>query len=306
MRQHPLPVALVIYLVAGCGDPAVDQPPRLGTVGPAVLAASDPSTDPRASDSSEPSDSAVDPGSPAAVPVRHIEGTVHGFLRLSTAAGQHLAEGDWLQEVVGGIIESRMRFTFRDSSQFDERVDYAQRDVFKMLRYHLIQRGPAFEDDVDISLDQSGAYRVIAISHEDGERKEYVGTMELPPDTYNGMIITIAKNLPLGETRVVHLVAFTPKPRLVELEMTGTRATSTAFGTRTLATARFTLHPTIGGITGFLAKLLGRMPPDSHAWIVTESVPAFVRFEGPLYFGPVWRIDLVGPDRPDGRPEPLP
>jgi hypothetical protein len=31
-------------------------------------------------------------------------------------------------------------------------------------------------------------------------------------------------------------------------------------------------------------------------WIVTEDVPAFVKFEGPLYMGPVWRIELAAPE----------
>lgn len=238
----------------------------------------------------------VDPGSPAAVPVQHIEGTVHGFLRLSTADGRHLADGDLLQTVRNGVVESRMVFAFGDSSRFEERVAFAQRGVFTMLRYRLIQRGPAFPLDLDVTLDQSGEYRVTATSHEDGERREYTGVLELPADTYNGMVITIAKNLSAGAMRRVHLVAFTPQPRLVRLEMTGVGATPTTVGSRTLATTRFTLHPTIGGVTGFVARLLGKMPPDSYAWIVTQDVPAFVKFEGPLYSGPVWRIDLMGPD----------
>jgi hypothetical protein len=43
------------------------------------------------------------------------------------------------------------------------------------------------------------------------------------------------------------------------------------------------------------AALQRKSPPDSYLWIHTEQVPAFVRFEGPLYSGPVWRIDLTRP-----------
>jgi hypothetical protein len=46
------------------------------------------------------------------------------------------------------------------------------------------------------------------------------------------------------------------------------------------------------------AQLKGQTPPDSHLWIVTDEVPAFVRFEGPLYSGPVWRINLTSPRWP--------
>jgi len=42
------------------------------------------------------------------------------------------------------------------------------------------------------------------------------------------------------------------------------------------------------------------MPPDYRAWIITDEVPAFARFEGPLYTtGPVWRIELASPRWPD-------
>jgi len=42
------------------------------------------------------------------------------------------------------------------------------------------------------------------------------------------------------------------------------------------------------------------LPPDNHVWIVTADVPAFVKFEGPLYMsGPAWRIELTSPLWPD-------
>ena len=236
------------------------------------------------------------PDPSAGVAVRHPEGTVHGFLHLSTADGRSLADGDLLQVVRGSTIDSRMAFDFPDSSVFEESVSFTQRDVFTMLEYHLVQRGPAFTTDLDVTLSRSGDYRVTATAHADGVRKEYKGKLDLPPDTYNGMIINVAKNIPVGTSRTVHLVAFTPKPRLIRLEMHGVvSAEPTQLGRRTERTAIYTLKPKIGGLTGVIARLFGKVPPASHAWYVTQDVPAFVRFEGPLYLGPVWRIDLTGP-----------
>ena len=52
----------------------------------------------------------------------------------------------------------------------------------------------------------------------------------------------------------------------------------------------------IGGLSGLLAPLLGKQPPDSHVWILGGEAPAFVKAEQPLYLGgPVWRIELVSP-----------
>jgi hypothetical protein len=52
----------------------------------------------------------------------------------------------------------------------------------------------------------------------------------------------------------------------------------------------------IGGLSGLLAPLLGKQPPDGHVWILGGDAPAFVKSEQQLYFGgPVWRIELVSP-----------
>jgi hypothetical protein len=38
--------------------------------------------------------------------------------------------------------------------------------------------------------------------------------------------------------------------------------------------------------------MLGKQPPDLRYWLVAGDVPAFVRFEGPLFLqGPVWRLE---------------
>lgn len=243
---------------------------------------------------------------PAGIPVRYVEGSVHGFLRLSTADGKPLADGDLVQVVRDSTIESRMVFAFRDSSVFEETVTFTQRDVFTVLRYHLLQRGRAFATDLDATLLRSGDYQVTSTAHPRGAQQHYSGKLALPPDVYNGMVITIAKNLSVGTTTTVHFVAFTPKPRLIGLELTGASAPPTALGRHTERTVRFTLKPRLGPLVHLFASLLGRVPPDSHAWIVTEGSPAFVRFEGPMYLGPVWRLDLVAPaasnDAPAARP----
>ena len=49
----------------------------------------------------------------------------------------------------------------------------------------------------------------------------------------------------------------------------------------------------IGGLSGLLAPLVGKQPPDTHVWILEDAAPAFVKSEGPLYVGgPIWRIEV--------------
>ena len=58
----------------------------------------------------------------------------------------------------------------------------------------------------------------------------------------------------------------------------------------------YVFRPRLGAWLGIFATVLGRSPPDLHAWIVMDEVPAFVAFERPIYMqGPVWRIQLTSP-----------
>ena len=155
----------------------------------------------------------------AAVPVRFVEGATHGFLVLRTVDGVLIASGDLLQVGRGGGVESRMVFHFKDGSLFDETAVFTQQHVFTMQSYHLVQRGPVFPEDTEISLERTGKYRVKTKAHKDGREEVLDGTLELPPDVYNGLVLTVAKNLPKGASETVHIVAFTPTPRLIQLEL---------------------------------------------------------------------------------------
>ena len=240
----------------------------------------------------------------APVPVRFAEGSLHGFLVLSTAKDVLLASGDLLQVGRDGEVKSRLVFHFKDGSVFDETVVFTQRSVFALQSYHLVQRGPAFPEDTEISLERaSGKYRVITRARKDGREKVREGTLALPLDVYNGMVLTVVKNLSRGAGETVHMVAFTPAPKLIKLEMTPAGEEKIEVGGTGKTATHYVLKPILGIWLKLFASLLGRTPPDNHAWIVTDDVPAFVKFEGPLYMnGPIWRIELTTPRWTDRKP----
>ena len=241
------------------------------------------------------------PLSAAPVAVRFSEGVTHGFLLLRTVDGGLIASGDLLQVGRGGKVESRMVFHFKDGSLFDETVVFTQQRVFAMQSYHLVQRGPAFAEDTEISLQRaSGKYYVKTKSHKDGREEAIDGTLELPPDVYNGMVTTVVKDLPKGASATVHLVAFTPKPLLIELELVPVGEHKMMVGQLTKTAIHYVFKPHPGPWLELFAKLLGRMPSDYHVWVVTEGAPTFARFEGPLNpTGAVWRIELTSPRWPE-------
>jgi hypothetical protein len=234
---------------------------------------------------------------PAAIPVRFIEGTVHGFLELHSAAGTLLATGDLLQVAREQEVQSRLVFHFADSSVFEETVTFTQHGVFTMQAYHLMQSGPAFTTDLTVTLSRSGRYLIKAKSHEGGAEKQYTGTLVLPPDTYNGMAITVAKNLVTHQTQTVHMVAFTPEPRLIGLEIVPVASERVILGQHAETAVHFKLKPELGSLLRVFATLAGKAPPNSDLWIVTDEVPAFWQFEGPMYSGPVWRLNQTMPVR---------
>jgi hypothetical protein len=89
-------------------------------------------------------------------------------------------------------------------------------------------------------------------------------------------------------------VAFTPKPRLIQLELVPGGNLRLVAGDATRQATRYALKPKLGAALRAFATLLGKAPADQECVILTEDVPAFVRCDGPLYLkGPVWRIETT-------------
>lgn|SRR5574341_1452841 len=237
------------------------------------------------------------------VQVRFTEGVSRGFLTLRSANGGKLADGELLQVLQPRGLESRLVFRFADGSLYDETVLYSQRRVFELLHYRLIQRGPSFPLTLDVSFDRKRARYEVRSRNGTGPEKTLSGQLDLPPDVYNGMTATLLKNLRGGASETVHLVAFTPEPRLVKLHLTPVGDEAVRVGDTYLTATRYRVRTDLEGFVGFLAPLLGKKLPVLHYWIVRGEVPAFVRFEGPFFMdGPVWRVGSSyhtdGPDDP--------
>jgi hypothetical protein len=115
----------------------------------------------------------------------------------------------------------------------------------------------------------------------------------------------ILRNLPKGAGGTVHVLAFTPKPTLLQVELTPHAAETARAGERRVPVMHYVLTPKLGMLRGALAALFGKTPPDYHCWIATADLPAFVAIDGPLYTGgPIWRFETTsprGPARPAAR-----
>ena len=238
--------------------------------------------------------------SSAPIAVRHTEGLVHGFLVMRTLDDKVIARGDLTQGASGERVTTHMGFRFTDGSSQEETTVFTQRGSFRLLRYRLVQKGPIFERQVDLSVDARSGAVTVRYTDEDGAEKVEQDKIEVPADLANGMVTTLLKNVdPATLPKSVSYLAATPKPRIIKLEIkaAGTSTFTTA-GVRRTAT-HYVLEPELGGVAGVVAPLVGKQPPDSHVWIMGGVAPAFVRSESALFNGgPMVRIELVSPAWP--------
>lgn len=242
----------------------------------------------------------ADTAASAPVAVRFPEGLTHGFLLVRSAAGDVIGQGELTQIVKeGGVAESRLVFRFKDGSLHDEKVAYSQQKVFTLIRYQLTQRGPSFPDQMDVLIDRgTSTYEVRAKAGENGTEKVLTGNLEVPKDTYNGMIVTTLLNLPKGTNETVNVLAFVPEPTAISLELAFVGEQIVRVGDQSRKARHYAFKPDIGPIKKLLGTVLGKLPADFHydCYILADEVPSFVRFEGPLQLmGPILNIELMSP-----------
>jgi hypothetical protein len=231
------------------------------------------------------------------IPVRYQEGITHGFLTLHTTDGRLIAEGEIAQTAKDGVVTSRITFNFKDGSLYDDTTTFSQRGNFRLLKDHVVLKGPAFKQQMESTIDAKTG-RVTVHFEKDGKPEKLEKSMELPPDLSNGILFTLVKNLLATPTATVSYLALTPKPTLVKLVFTKEGAEKLKAGSTRQPGARFVMKVELGGLKGVLASILNKKPPDTQMWVVDEEVPTLVASEGPLYGqGPVWRIELVSPQR---------
>jgi hypothetical protein len=180
-----------------------------------------------------------------------------------------------IQAARGDRVTSRVVFHFKDGSIHDETAVYSQRQRFRLLTDHLVQKGPTFSQPIDMSIDGSSGRVTVRYTDEQGKHKVEAERFDIPPDLANGLIPTLLKNVqPGAPPKTVSLVAATPTPRLVKLAITLARDEPFSTGGAARKATHYVLKVEIGGISGLLAPFLGKQPPDSHVWILGGEAPA--------------------------------
>lgn len=230
------------------------------------------------------------------VDVKHPEGTAHGFLVLRSADQQTLATGELTQTPHARLVTSELVLRFTDQSRYEETTVFSQDKTFRLISDRVRAQGPSFSKPSDSEIDaRAGNVRVSSLQRGKENAAADQRHLDLPSDLANGLLVTLLKNLaPAEGEKTLSLVTTSAKPRVVKLKIRFAGAENFRYSASTLKANHYVVHTEIGGVSGAMAALLGKQPPDIHVWITSGKAPTFVRFSGPLYAeGPIWNIELA-------------
>jgi hypothetical protein len=230
------------------------------------------------------------------VSVRYRQGTLHGFLTLRDQDGRILATGDLTQVPDGDRITARIVLHFRDGSVNDETTVYSQKQIFRLISDRLIQRGPSFPNPCDIKIDMN-AQQVSVRAVTKGKEVVQTEHMDLPPDLSNGLMFFLIANLQADAPKIeLPYLSPTSKPRMVKIAIVGDGTEQFKISGRRYQAEKYDVKFEIGGVTGVVAPIVGKQPPDTHVWVAQGGAPAVVRVDTALYAdGPLWSIRLASP-----------
>jgi hypothetical protein len=242
-------------------------------------------------------------GSAEPVAVRHVQGSLHGFLVLKDLDDKVLASGDLTQTPSANRLTTILTLHFKDGSLYQETSVYSQRRTFQLLTYKQVQKGPSFKTPETISLDTSTGKVNIEYTEKDGTAKTIADTVKLPPDLANGILPTLLTQVDPKIESTLSMLVSTPKPRVVKLKINASEPESYSVGGAGAKATHYIVKIDIGGVTGVVAKVAGKQPPPIHFWIASGNMPVFLKSEGPLFEdGPIWRIELASPVWPKTGP----
>ena len=230
------------------------------------------------------------------IPVRHIQLPAHCSMVTRSETGKTLGRVEFSQAVQGDDVTMRLTFRFLDGSIDDETTTFSQKGVFRLLFDRHVERGPFFAHQIDFAVDAKTGVVTDRAPGWNGEARVESRHLNLPADLANGFIGTLLLSVPPDASPFrVRIVAPVEGGRLVQLRISPDSRQRFQMDGKNLEATVFRIHPELGGITGWIASLLGLQPKDVMVWISEGADPAVVRIVGQLGgAGPVVTSDLEG------------
>lgn len=230
-------------------------------------------------------------GATQGVELNEPAGAMHGYPVISDLSGKKLANGEFRQWLEGNQLHVMITYKFPDGQSYEENVLLRQQPVvqekwsWKESNNGKIQR----EFKVDF-------VEGIATAHLATPEKDFSEKIDVEPGrTFVGFGFEIALSnlhdrLVKGEQIELQAVGFTPKPHVVQVNISHVGLDSIRIGDRTFQGDNFLIHPKLPAV----AKLFVHAP-DHHIWLTNPAPATFLRWEGPIVLpsDPIVRVDFA-------------
>jgi hypothetical protein len=221
------------------------------------------------------------------------EGASRGFPAMLDSSGKKIADGDFTQWLEGERVHVKISYDLGGGHRIEEKDVLRQRPA-------VVQEQWSWEESKDNKLVrryhanfESG--QATAEKQEERGLKRWSGNIKVQPGrTFAGFAFTPAikalrARLMRGEKIELRAVGFTPKPRVVTVEISYGGLDQMEMGQRKVAGERFVIHPKVPAIAKVFVEV-----HDTKIWL-TPPPSEFLRWEGPLLeqSEPMMRVDLL-------------
>ncbi|HMD36733.1 MAG TPA: hypothetical protein VKH42_17285 [Vicinamibacterales bacterium] len=233
------------------------------------------------------------------------EGNARGYPVMRDLDGRKLADGDFSQWTARDGLHVHIGYAFGRGRTIVEEATFRESPQLTARSWSWREtRDGALYRHFAVDFDRQQA---TAETHADGDHR-YSETIDTNGERafagfgFSLAIATLRPQLLRGERATLKAIGFTPKPKVVDVEITHAGVDDLPMAGRLVRGDQFVVHPKIPWIAKPFVNA-----PDTHIWLANPAPAGFVRWEGPLAEpgDTVVRVDVLpgstsGPARPVG------
>jgi hypothetical protein len=228
--------------------------------------------------------------SAGAIEGNQIESALRAYPVLRDAAGQKIADGNFVQSVENDGLHVQITYT-GNGRRMEETGVFRQRPELSQTKWRW-QESSRGEDVRTFEVDFNSGMAT-AVKTEKGEPRRWSEKLDIEPgQTFAGFGFSLAikalrQQLIKGETVNLKAVGFTPQPRTVTVAISYAGPDSIRMVDRSITAEHYVIHPKIPALAKWFVKA-----PDANIWL-TPPPAVFVRFQGALVepSDPIVRVD---------------
>lgn len=226
------------------------------------------------------------------------EGALHGFPAVFNLDGKKLADCEFIQWIEGSQLRVKIDYDFGAGHTVEEQALFRQEPelIQDQWSWRETRNGQIYRSfSVDFSAKKATAQKI-----EDKAVKKWSEEVRVEPGrTFAGfgfaMAIKCLRNrLVQGQKIQLEAIAFTPKPRVVSVDLSYGGSERMLTGGRTVAGELFIIHPNVPLVAKAFVDV-----QDTKMWLTLPRPAGFLRWEGALAEpgDPLIRVDLLPADQ---------